>query len=383
MLPKLYHVKHPDCPWLVVFTEPSGKRRQRFFAKHATAKEYHKKLLEAAKVAGTAGLVMDAEARAEYFAAKRALGGASLMAAVRHFLKHRPVGLGATLLVEAGRQFLAEKRRIGRSEHTVYSLEVTIDKFLAESPARQCCDFTREAVTRYLDELAVRKNKKGKTARPGTIQNHLRRLSAFGGWLARRQFISENPVAFLERPTVDIRPPRVFSPAEAAKVMAKAVDYVGGTFAATFAIALFAGLRRGEIERLTWDSVTLDGDEPIIRVGAGKIRGRRAVRIVPVCDALLTWLLWARRRKLPLVKMSGNSAKVRKAVAWQSDICRHSWISCRLALVKDEAQVAREAGNSPDVIYRHYFQLVSEKDAEAYFAIFAPAKKNVRTVRML
>jgi len=55
-------------------------------------------------------------------------------------------------------------------------------------------------------------------------------------------------------------------------------------------------------------------------------------------------------------------------VKWQEDICRHSWISYRLAVVKDEAQVAREAGNSPDVIYRHYFQLVSDAQAKEYFA---------------
>ncbi|MDF9828480.1 integrase [Ereboglobus sp. PH5-10] len=362
MLPKLYRITQPRKMWQVVFTEPNGKRRRRHFSKKEAAEKYHKAILTQAKIAGTSGLVMDSEARAEYFAAKRALEGVPLMTAVRHYLKHRPIGAAATPLPEALGQFISEKKRLGRAERTVAALRNTLEQFLAETEARRCCDFTREAVTKYLDSLDVE---------PGTIKNHRRRLSAFGSWMVRRQIIPDNPVRHIEPPTVDLRPPRVLTPAQASLVMAKAADYVDGTFATTFAIALFAGLRRGEIERLSWDAVHLDG-EPVIRVSLGKLRGRRSVRVVPICDALLSWLKWGRARGHPLVKMSSNSAKIRKAVTWQTDITRHSWISYRLALVKDEAQVAREAGNSPDMIYRHYFQLVSEKEAAKYFAIFAP-----------
>ncbi|MDR0902084.1 MAG: hypothetical protein LBM92_04875 [Opitutaceae bacterium] len=357
-------MNHPDTPWMVVFTEPGGKRRRRYFASHKRAVEYHRQLSEQAKVAGTSGLVMDAEARAEYFAAKRALGGAPLMTAVRHYLKHRPVGAAATPLVEALEQFLAEKKRLGRVERTVKALRFTLERFLAESECVIVADFVREKVTRYLDSM---------TETPLTIRNHRACLSGFGEWLARRQFIPENPAKYVEVSSYDPRPPKVFTPAEAAAVMAKAADYMRGSFATTYAIALFAGLRAGEIERLAWDAVRLDG-EPIIRVGAGKIRGRRSVRVVPVCDSLLSWLKWGQALGHPLVRTSSNTARIREAVEWQTDIARHSWISYRLALVNDEAQVAREAGNSPDVIYRHYFQLVTKPDANAYFAIHAPVQ---------
>ncbi|MDF3058882.1 MAG: hypothetical protein K0R17_3097 [Rariglobus sp.] len=52
--------------------------------------------------------------------------------------------------------------------------------------------------------------------------------------------------------------------------MAKAAEYRDGIFAAMYAIALFAGLRYGEIIRLTWDYVRLDEKTPIIRVGRGE-----------------------------------------------------------------------------------------------------------------
>ena len=157
-------------------------------------------------------------------------------------------------------------------------------------------------------------------------------------------------------------------PQEAERVMAKAVEYRGGIFVPMYAIALFAGLRHGEIVRLTWDDVRLDEKTPMIRVGRGKIRGRRAVRVVPIEPALLSWLKWAREKGLPLINTSSDSRKIREVVDWQEDICRHSWISYRLALIGDEVRVAREAGSSPDVIYRHYFQLTTRSDALRYFS---------------
>jgi hypothetical protein len=97
------------------------------------------------------------------------------------------------------------------------------------------------------------------------------------------------------------------------------------------------------------------------------------VRVVPIEPALLSWLKWAKEKDLPLVNPSSDSRKIREVVEWQEDICRHSRISYRLAMVGDEVRVAREAGNSPDVIYRHYFQLKSRIEAVRYFSIWSLA----------
>lgn len=357
MLPKIYRIKHPRTPFRVIFTDPAGRRIQRHFKEEVEAKTYHRDLLKKAQVGGTAGLVLDAEMRAEYFAARQALGGTPIMDAVRYYLSHRPTGLAGEALVDVVALFLKDRRRIGRAERTIKSLESTLGAFLAKSPATRVADFTREAVTSYLDALENP---------PLTIRNHRVRLATLGDWLARRQYLPENPVRYVEVAKHDLRPPRILTPEEARRVMSRAKEYRDGLFAGTYALALYAGLRHGEIVRLTWEDVRLDDQEPIIRVGRGKIRGRRAVRIVPILPVLREWLLWVRKRNLPLVS-TADSRKVREVVEWQEDVCRHSWISYRLAMVKDENQVAREAGNSPDVIYRHYFQIVPAGAASEYF----------------
>ena len=63
---------------------------------------------------------------------------------------------------------------------------------------------------------------------------------------------------------------------------------------------------------------------------------------------------------------------------WKHNALRHSFCSYRLADVKSAAQVSLEAGNSPQMVFRHYRELVTEKGAKAWFAITPEAAKAVR-----
>jgi len=55
-------------------------------------------------------------------------------------------------------------------------------------------------------------------------------------------------------------------------------------------------------------------------------------------------------------------------------VLRHSFISYRIAKIKNAHEVALEAGNSPDIIFRHYRELATEEQADAWFAIVPPAR---------
>ena len=60
---------------------------------------------------------------------------------------------------------------------------------------------------------------------------------------------------------------------------------------------------------------------------------------------------------------------------WKHNALRHSFISYRVAEVKNVAEVALEAGNSPQMIFKHYRELVRPDAAKAWFAI-VPAGKD-------
>jgi hypothetical protein len=61
------------------------------------------------------------------------------------------------------------------------------------------------------------------------------------------------------------------------------------------------------------------------------------------------------------------------AFAWKHNALRHSFISYRVAQIKNVAQVALEAGNSPRMVFSNYRELVRAADAEKWFAI-TPAR---------
>ena len=52
-------------------------------------------------------------------------------------------------------------------------------------------------------------------------------------------------------------------------------------------------------------------------------------------------------------------------------------MSRRLADVKSAAQVALEAGNSPQMIFKHYRELVTDEQAKAWFSIMPSEPANI------
>ncbi len=54
---------------------------------------------------------------------------------------------------------------------------------------------------------------------------------------------------------------------------------------------------------------------------------------------------------------------------WKHNALRHSFISYRVAETQDVAKVSLEAGNSPQIIFKNYRELVQPKEAKAWFAI--------------
>jgi hypothetical protein len=72
-----------------------------------------------------------------------------------------------------------------------------------------------------------------------------------------------------------------------------------------------------------------------------------------------------------LMRDAGKDCEVK----WKHNALRHSFISCRVAKIKNVNEVAMEAGNSPDMIFKHYRELVTEQDADKGFGVTPEAVK--------
>jgi hypothetical protein len=144
--------------------------------------------------------------------------------------------------------------------------------------------------------------------------------------------------------------------------------------ATSIGLQAFAGVRSEELLRLTWTD--LDRRKGFIEITAGKAKTAQR-RLIPIASNLAQWSMRRASRKgsgrisKPFLFEAMRASKTK--VAWKTNGLRHSFISYRVALTKDVAAVALEAGNSPAMIYRHYRELATEAEADEWFGIVPAA----------
>ena len=91
---------------------------------------------------------------------------------------------------------------------------------------------------------------------------------------------------------------------------------------------------------------------------------------MPITDNCAAWLERYAKPSGPVINLSRADKQLflylaeKSGVPWKHNGLRHSFISYRLAVVKDVGQVSLEAGNSPQMVFKHYRQLVRESEAQ-------------------
>jgi integrase len=135
------------------------------------------------------------------------------------------------------------------------------------------------------------------------------------------------------------------------------------------ALGAFAGLRAAELQRLDWSEIDLA--RGYVTVAASKAKTRKR-RLVPISDNLRLWLEPHRQESGPISLLDKPQVVARKycyGFKWAKNGLRHSYISYRLAVIHDTGRVALEAGNSPEIIFGHYRELVTPEAATDWFSI--------------
>lgn len=144
---------------------------------------------------------------------------------------------------------------------------------------------------------------------------------------------------------------------------------------ATAIAAGFCGLRRNEIHAQTWEDVNLK--EKFLRVTKAK-RGTPARRLVPLSDAAVEWFVQCSGEHKGVIGDGLTVDKLRKAargakIELPENCFRHGFISHRVAQTGNVSETSLEAGNSPQIVHRHYRELVTKVEGEAWFSV-KPAK---------
>ena len=318
----------------------------------------------------------------------------SLSEAVEFYLKRHPIGLPAKTVREVVDELIASKTSAGKSDVYIKDLTSRLGAF-ADSFQLRITSVTGKQIEEYIRALKTLNNSESqRQSLAGRTQNNIRRLvSTLFKFAIKRGYLPKDhdEISGVEKASVDNGEIEVFSPAELQKLFDACLTQVKerGKWRTReemipyLAVAAFCGLRAAEIMRLDWSEIHLTGAEKFVEVTAGKAK-TASRRTVPITDNCAAWLERYAKPSGPVINLSRADKQLflylaeKSGVAWKHNGLRHSFISYRLAVVKDVGQVSLEAGNSPGMVFKHYRQLVRESEAQEWFGILPPKSSATR-----
>lgn len=335
---------------------------------------------------------------------------------IEYYVQKHPPDLDKKLVKDVVAELIAVKRSDTLSERYLKQLEYDLTRFAAQF--RNClADVSGRDVDAWLRDLGV-----GPRTR-NNLRNSVKSLFKFA--IARKYLTKDHdeidavPVAKDADGEIEI-----YTPEE----MKELLTVASPEHVPFLAISAFAGVRHAELQRLDWSQVKQEGMIIEIKAGTAKTASRR---VIPILPNLAKWLKrhWKttgeicgyanmvlqfveltrrvnKRRRAAWAKNNGVSAEALKAAddaaekrlgklprnerrsrgtlmpgaetatdegwkpfLWKHNALRHSFISYRVAQTQDVARVSLEAGNSPQMIFQHYRELVREAEGRKWFAI--------------
>lgn len=308
-------------------------------------------------------------AAASYAKAFAISGGDTVIEAANFYARHRADQVQRKKVVDVITELIAAKEAREKSSRYIGDLRARLTRFAA-SFAVDISTITTADVQRWLDGLKVA---------PQTAKNFRTLLHTLFAFAESRGYVFKggNPVVDTEKISAHGGNIAIYTPEEIALLLKAASK----DFLPVIALGAFAGLRAAEVERLEWRNVDLVGG--FIHVGGDKAK-TRSRRLIPILPNLAAWLAPYAKHTGKIWKAGPNDLRDTRAEAvaaaktpWKDNGLRHSFISYRLADVQSAAQVALEAGNSPNVVFRHYREVVKPAAAKAWFSLVPETPANV------
>jgi integrase len=342
----------------------NGERPRKFFKTKGEAETYAELLKVARKNEGDAAFDLPQKLRIDALDAQKQLAavGATLNDAVRFFLKHAAPRGGKKLLADAIAELLESKKRAGRKESYTSTLGFVLKAFSREFPESYINEIGRHDIETWLNSNF-----------PNLItrRNRIRDLSILFTFAVKRGYAGSNPFDEIERPTITIKRPEIFSVSEAVALLRAAEENPGLELLGFLSIALFAGLRTSELMKLNWKDVSLE--HGVIDVSE-EIAKTRQQRNVEINDTLRGWLDIYAESKGPVVPKRFRDRRLAlqefaKVPKWPRNGLRHSFGSYHVARFQNPNSTALQMGhNSTDVLFKHYRNYrIRPKDAEKYW----------------
>lgn len=321
---------------------------------------------------------------AEYAEAHRRLGGRSLKEAIDFFLSKKPASMPDRSVADVVKKMVDAKTADGASAAYLKDLGVRLNRF-ADDFTVPIASITEVQLSEWLRAL---------DCGPRGRNNYRMAIGTLYKFAEAENIVPDSHMNFKkvakakgEHGAIAIYTPKeIDALLQATRLTLKAgtnIRYATGQgLLPLIVLGAFCGLRTAEIERQLWSDINLE--RGFIRVTAAK--GNTAQkRLVPLTDNAKQWLAMCRRDGETCCDYGRTSDAIKRlaeraGVKWKRNALRHSFISYRVAQTQNIPQVSLEAGNSVQMINRHYRELVTSDEATAWFGIMPTRSKKVVTL---
>lgn len=361
--------KKENLEWpYVTFSEPENAWKVDARTKQGGSRKFFKTKIEAETFATQCRTTRGNEGTSAFGNVELAKYGKSVQQAIDFYLEHLRAVEKSVSVSAAMEELISSKKSSGRSEQYCRDLRHRLSRFQKGFPAATVATITAKEIDTWLAGLPLA---------PGTRNTFRRDIRTLLSFCEKRGYCQTNEATKTELATTVDKPASILKPTQASTLLGAC----GDDLVAYVAIPLFAGLRAAELQKLDWSEIDLDSGH--IEVTAAKSKTARR-RLVPISENLRAWLE-------PVLKLAGPVAPVglrnrlddaKEAAGfktWESNAMRHSYGSYRLAKCQDAAKVSLEMGNSPQMVFAHYRELVKPKEAERYWKI-VPGVKGANVV---
>jgi integrase len=254
-------------------------------------------------------------------------------------------------------------------------LRLRLSRFAKDFQQTKIGNLSAAVIDEWLTALSVA---------PGTRNTFRRDLRTLFSFCERRGYCQTNEAKKTERAKDVDKPAGILTVTNAAALL----DASDNATLPYVAISLFAGLRAAEVQKLDWSEIDFESGH--IEVTAAKSKTAKR-RLVPISENLARWIRPFARISGPVVSEPLRSRFDRcrrsagfgppgtetadekklglKLARWPQNAMRHSYGSYRLAQCHDAARVSLEMGNSTQMVFAHYREIVRARDSERYWKL--------------
>lgn len=303
----------------------------------------------------------------------------TLREAVDYFLaNHRPPE-HTIELKDAIKTYIDECERSGIRPRTITQKQSVLNQFADELHNPLTHLITRPQIESYLRGL---RSKDGTTpATRKTWNNYRNDINHFFSWACEADLRTQRPYTFInpvegvlsysaKQIAAQRRPIAITPPRKLQRRLTALMKWKDGDLVKYFALAYFAGIRpNGELGKLSKrenELINLETRTIHIPANVSKTNEERQIRI---SDNLLKWLVAYADKPILPTNHNRLIKRARQAFKLQHDETRHTFISYHVALNRSIGEAALQAGNSENIVKKHYLNLRPEEEGKFFFAI--------------